>query len=228
MTSVCIYSANLGGWDRPEIQDTHEPQTYPCDFVYYTHDEENLMPLTDPRPPHLVRWPWCMQAKAYRVFPNKCKKLEGYDLVIHLDAQDQIINKNFVKEIVESNIFDYNLALSVHGDRHCPIEELTHVLSIGKYVETGREALTSRIEKYQKEGMPTKLGLYWDGFIVYNMHKFSNELAETWWTDINETKAAWPCSQACLVYALWKTGVKPKIMPREYGFYHYFAIHNHK
>jgi hypothetical protein len=90
--SVCVYQVNCGHWDHYGIKDSHAKQTYPCDFVYYIDDEENLFPLPDPRPPHLIRWPYCMQAKAYRIFPNKCKKLEGYDLVIHLDAQDQIIN----------------------------------------------------------------------------------------------------------------------------------------
>lgn len=227
MASVCIYQANFGLWDHNHIKDTHAEQTYPHDFVYYTHDEENLCPLPNP-PPHLVRWPHCVQAKAYRVFPNKCSKLQGYDLVIHLDAQDQIINKDFVKDMVESDVWDYPFAVSIHGDRHCPYSELTHVLNIGKYIENGRKAVTSRIEKYEREGMPENLGLYWDGFLAYNMEKFSETLAQIWWEDIWESKAAWPCSQASLVYALWKTGVKPKVMPREYGFYHYFAIHNHK
>jgi hypothetical protein len=123
---------------------------------------------------------------------------------------------------------EYNLGISVHGDRHCPYAELQHVYNIGKYVETGIYSIISRIEKYQKEGMPENLGLYWDGFIAYNMRNFSIELAETWWTDINEAKAAWPCSQASLIYALWKTGIHPKVFKREYGFYHWFAIHNHK
>lgn len=237
MTSVCLYQCNFGDLDHMEISESHVKQTYPYDFVYYTTDEENLFPLDQPRPFHLARWPWCVMAKAYRIFPNKCKKLEGYDIVIHLDAQDQIINENFIKDVVESDIYDYNLMVSVHGDRNCPYQELEHVSRIAKYKENGNSPgvyfggshpIWSRVDKYTAEGMPKHLGLYWDGFLAYNMNKFSTELAETWWNEICETKGTWPCSQASLIYSLWKNNIKPKVIPREYGWHHYFNVKNHK
>ena len=224
MTKVIIYQCNFGKWDMPHIKNLHVKQSYPHDYVYYDHDEENLFPI----PQHLAVWPFCVMAKAYRMFPNKCKKLQGYDLVIHLDAQDQIIHSDFVKEIVESEIMNYPVGFSMHGDRNCPYAELNICRNIGKYVQDGEEALTSRIEKYKKEGMPENLGLYWDGFIVYNMHNFQEKLAEVWWNEVLETNCSWPCSQGCLIYALWKTGVKPKVFPREYGLNHYFIVNNHK
>lgn len=212
MLKVCVYSVNLGEYDK--TKKIHVAQSYPCDFIYYEVNEENLNP-DGPIP---------MQAKAYRVFPNKCSKLAGYDLAIYIDGNVEIIHPDFIRSIVQSDILDYNIGFSLHPWRDCAYDEIVAHTDT-KY---NQEIMKCYFFKFEKEGLPRHSGLYWNGFIVHNMQNYAEHLMTMYWETMLEFPAAFPPCQPVLSYVLWKTGMVPKVFPIQYGTNNWMRIHKHK
>lgn len=209
---ICIYSVNIGRYDY--YQD-HIKQTVPCDFGCYTEDFENLNPHETSN---------YMKSKIYRMFPNKCSKLQGYDLAIYIDGNVRIISERFIEEILNSNIMDYEFGISKHNEQDCVYNEIEISKRISKY---DKNLLDRYTERYKTEQFPIHNGLYWAGFIVHNLNNTS-PMFEHWWKECNYFGSVLTQDQVTLPYAIHKTKPNFKLFEPEYKKDHWVRIYGHR
>lgn len=220
---VCVYTAMFAGYDR--ILE-HIPQTVDCDFMIFT-DDKSGMPTDrfriiikdnpgDQTSPSLKNT-WL------RLFPFDIPELNGYQILIYIDANVRICDPSFVEQILRrcEDTDDFDLMLSEHPWNVCLYQEARDSRQIGKYKNTDLER---QIATYRREGFPTNAGLYWNGLIVYNRacdQPRVRQFLQMYWHELiayNRTSDPdpRPQGQVSLPYCLWKSGLKLVTIPQLY------------
>jgi hypothetical protein len=91
--SVIIYTVNIGGYD--ELVPNHIPQTHPnVKYKTYNSDEDGI--ATTARGSY-------EQSKRFRMASHLLRGFEEYDFAIYIDSNVEIINPNFVSEMLENH-----------------------------------------------------------------------------------------------------------------------------
>ena len=147
-------------------------------------------------------------AKEYKILAHKF--LEEYDASLYLDASTVIFND--ISLLINDFIVNEKFVMYKHPERNCVYEEGEAILWRLKH---NPEHIIKQIEKYKADGLPVGVGLLEASFIWrhHNDQKLK-DFMEHWWKEITETSLR---DQLSLSYIMWKTEVRPKILPPEFG-----------
>jgi hypothetical protein len=220
---VIIYTVNIGGYD--DLVPSHVAQSHPhITYKTYRSDEDNIAPT--------ARGSY-ERSKRFRMASHLLKGFEEYDFAVYIDSNVEIINPNFISEILENhNEEKWDFLMSHHHHRNGVITEvmLANAYVPNKYSEVGLRALTPIAEECKET-------VTWCGFNVQWLKspRYSNLKVHfnLWWDYIRldpvgvaDDQITWP-----IVYEKLKDtplGIKFKIIKHQHKSNHYFRIYDHK
>lgn len=149
------------------------------------------------------------QAKHYKAFPHL--HLAEYDASLFVDANTVFLG-DFPRFIERWCVHESFVAWG-HPTRNDARAEAAAVLAADK---APPENTVRQIEHYIDSGLPRATGLVEAGFIWRDHNdKGLNALMSAWWSEM-EHHDSWR-DQISLCFLMWKTGVRPKILPSSLG-----------
>jgi hypothetical protein len=168
---ICIITANIG-----TIDEVHPPvtQTMEYELCYYT---ENTLPFPLPNLDNRMK---------ARYFKTQAHRFLDHDIFIWIDSSIEIINKDFVKIIVEY-LKDADIIVSKHKQRESVYEELEYIIDkmkagdkylLRRYV---KQPLYKEYEFYKKAELPTDFPLYNSFFFAFKKDNQTKLLMNHWW-----------------------------------------------
>ncbi len=220
MNRIAVVTAVTGGYDRP-IKHTAAYRD-DVDYLYFTDGQSS---------PADSEWQVCRLpegitgdlrklAKIPKLNPHMIPALCEYDYVIWVDGSMQIVNDNFVEEVLS---FLYRgLVLSPHwDDRDCGYDEAEVLIGTGYYDQD----FEGQCDSYKKEGFPEHYGLYAAGVQARDMNvpkvKFFGEI---WFREVLDWTSR---DQVSCGYALWKSGLVPDVLDESFDKYGWVCINAH-
>lgn len=196
---IAVYTFITGGYDE-----LHQPLVIDEDADYYVISDSKL---SDPGIYQYIDVASVVPDGILDSFKqNRYCKMHGaqifkdYDYSIYLDGSIQIAG----------SITDYleqtgrtGLALYLNEDCRCIYETGIVITLIGR---CDFEMARNQLKSYAIDGMPENYGLLCGGHIFRdNKNSLGNELMELWWNEYLK----WPTrDQLCLIYVMWKMGLK--------------------
>jgi len=138
--------------------------------------------------------------------------LKDYKYSIYIDANIDVLSKEFFDAIDEQRKRPQAFSLMSHPARDCVYDELDACIQLQK---DDPAVMKSQIKLYKEAGYPRRNGLYASS-ILYREHLDETviRVMEEWWGWLTTYSKR---DQLSLPYALWKRGYKPGILPFTYG-----------
>lgn len=128
-------------------------------------------------------------------------KFHKSDIYIYVDANYYIKNRF---DSLLKRFFRGGYMTMPHPKRRCIYDEALEVIKQGK--DEGN-IVNAQMEKYQKENLPKRLGLFANGFFVRD-NSF-NDVCEDWYNEVYKHSHR---DQLSLMYALWKYNKKVSLI----------------
>ena len=195
-TNVVVYSVNLNKYDDSVV---HVLQTYPCVFVNYTEDEDGI--ALDGRNSYEA-------SKKFRMAAHLLKKVKDADIAVYLDGNVQILDPDFIKNVVQHHSKHmWDLLMSPHEQRETNTQEIDECLQGFKYSSEGL--------KMQRELMVSKGRLCWCGFnarwLKSPLSKHVTFMMDSWWFLVKMDPYGVANDQICFPKALdlTRTALRP-------------------
>jgi len=146
-----------------------------------------------------------MYANYYKIQSINLELFKNYDYIIWMDVSIEIININFVDDIINLISDEYDFYIFEHAFRDSIKQEFFESILMPKYKN---QKICDQIINYYHQGyIDTKL--YEAGFFIYKNNTNINILMNNWWEEI--LKYSYQV-QISLSYVLWKNNIKPKII----------------
>lgn len=159
------------------------------------------------------------KSKVAKIVPHRFDVLNEYRYIIWIDGDMQIINENFIPEIL--SYMNNGLVISPHFDgRDCAYGEAT--IRPPKYQN---EPLDEQCDFYRKDGFPEHMGLYECGVMARDLkNQDVIDLSELWF----EQNITWSYQdQVSLPYCLWKKNFTPDVLPTTFRNLRWVSINAH-
>ncbi|WP_202225393.1 LamG domain-containing protein [Okeania sp. KiyG1] len=212
-----IYTANIGGYDRPIPL---EPELTEGWDAYYFSDNPNFecpgwkhiyVDTEKIRLDSKVAYAREIKARPHLHLPN-------YDVTLWIDSNFTVKRKlnDFLK-----NLPDEDFIVTKHPKRSCIYEELQQPRVI---VKTGQSILDEVKAKLERQCFPKNFGLQETNFLLRKNRESCRIIGELWW-DYMETYHAYR-DQLWLSYVLFKTELNISCVHREVRN-RYFNIKEH-
>lgn len=214
-TVVC--TAVVGGFDYQ----TSSKFIDGVDYIYFT-DGKSPFPI-------LPKWKEVVlgdenldnrrRAKRPKIFPHSIDILNNYKYLIWIDGDMEIINENFVPEIL--SYLKNGFVMSPHFDgRKCAYGEAS--IRPEKYA---KEPFEEQINLYKSEGFPENYGLYECGVSARDMtNEEVKNFGEVWY----HQNMIFSCQdQVSAPYCLWKTNFVPDVLPKSFRDFQWVHINAH-
>jgi len=142
-------------------------------------------------------------AKICKIIPEMF--IPGYDYYFWVDAtHDVVVNP---KTIIDNYLQDTDIAVFRHKHRNCAYGEAAEIISLG-YDHINN--VTNQTKEYKKIGFPQEFGLFELPVIVRKSSFEMSTFNLMWWEQICKYSSR---DQISFPFCLWKTGIKPSIMP---------------
>lgn len=160
------------------------------------------------------------KSKIAKIYPYAFDFLEKYKYLIWIDGDMQIINANFVPEVLSH--LNHGLVMSPHFDgRDCAYGEAS--IRPAKYKN---EPISEQVDFYKSEGFPEHAGLYECGVMARDMTNEAVKKVAMLWMEQNLT---WSYQdQVSFPYSIWKLGYKPDLLPQSFRNYNWVLINAHR
>ncbi len=199
---IAIYTTNFGHYDN--IYPTLEFNELNIDWFYFT-DNKNInnnvngwnikhFEVLDKNPRLTSRY--------YKI--NSHEILPEYDIIIYIDSNMQILNKNFINFCLYHYNEELGFTIQKHNKRTNIFQEYD-VLFNRYYNKKYNEKLLVQIEDYKKNNFIAETPLYLGGLLIRNNNENTKKINETWY---NEFKKYPFRDQLSLPYILWKNNYK--------------------
>lgn len=223
--NTVICTAVTGGYDYAFRQ----PPLLGVDYIFFT---DGNSPNEIPSPWKIEFLPECdshldnrRRAKRPKLNPHSIPILNNYKYMIWIDGEMQIINPNFVDEMMQ--FMNNGFVASLHPDaavengRYCAYGEAT--IRPPKYAS---EPLDAQCDFYRSEGFPENYGLYACGLSARDMtNEKVKQIGELW----HEQNLTWSYQdQVSFPYCLWKYNFKPDILPKTLYHMGWLSLNLHK
>lgn len=220
MTSMTVYTCEVGGYDVLSEPTGHEPD---IEFICFTDQPDRRVRGWQLRPLHeapvddpglVNRWHKC--------FPHRLGLQTDWS--IYVDSNIRIAGplRKHIETIASRKA---TIACPLHTRRERIADEITACESVGKLDQGQAAAARERIAEHRSKGMPEDARLFENNIVLRHhadpvMHRFS----ETWWSEIlafhGRDQLALPC-------ALWKTGTNSALLGENafdgLGTFHHYA-----
>lgn len=190
--NIIVYTAVFGNYDV-----VLEPEVIPddVDFVCITDNPdiargvwEPLVISDDNLSPKLRSGK--AKVLAHEFFPN-------YEYSVWIDGNMHITGD--IREVIENNLKEKNMAVPDHKDRDCIYEEAHACMESGK---AESEEIIHQMNRYREEGFPENFGLS-ETRILIRRHNESDviDTMEKWWDEYQKGAER---DQLSFEYAAWK------------------------
>lgn len=192
-----IYTAITGGYD-----DISEPE--------FIDDEFDYVLFTDNKNIKSNVWKVVYLENEYKLDNARLARyvkimghifLENYDYSVWVDGKIRIIGPTsdyIAKYQMNEPILCFN-----HYSHENLYEEVVACVQLNKY---NRDEIINQFESYQKEGLPSDIGMIDSAILVRELHNpLVMKLMSAWWEEVKNKTSR---DQLSFNYACWKTGVK--------------------
>lgn len=215
---LCIYTAIFGDYDEIE-----SPAYRPAgvDFICFT-DRNRALPgwdvrVVDPGMNHPVA-----QNRAIKLLPHRY--LSGYDASLYVDA-----NVTFLADpgaMIRQWLHGKPFVAWRHPLRSDVYDECEAILA---GLRNDPSAILAQHAFFQQEKLPRHTGLISCGFL-WRDHRDAGvgQLMELWWDHVSRFGRR---DQPGLGYLMWKTGIRPQVMPKHLGTIYenaFIALRSHR
>jgi hypothetical protein len=151
-----------------------------------------------------------MCAKYYKTQHHTIDILKKYDYIIWMDSSIEIINENFIDNIINLLNNDHQLINFIHPKRNNVNNEVNVSLSMKKY--TGQKIKEQL--KYYNNNKFVDNTLYACGFFIRKQNKKLNKCFDEWWVDNQKWSYQ---DQISYPYILWKNNIIPHVIQEIIG-----------
>lgn len=213
INKVCVYTANYGGYDR-----AYEPKhiNQNVEYVYYTDTTTALD----------VPTPWIAVTNGLMEtgpqMTARCLKTiympARFDFVIWHDANLVLMDDPY--ELINLFMDDADIALFQHP-AHVDLTQEGMAIQLKKGIPA-KEVLR-QTRHYRSIGYKNDNGHYESGFIIRRVSPKIHQFNGIWWDHIQSFCIR---DQMSLGYALWRTGLRVKVLPG--SCYHSAFIDAHR
>lgn len=197
---IAIYTCITGKYDNllePYYIDEK------CDYFIFTdQDVESNVHKVLRIPEHIEELNNNILKNRYIKFhPHELFEKE-YEYSIYIDGNLQQISN--LSAFVNNINNDIGISMHKHSIRDCIYDE-AKILKI--YKKGNPEFIKAQVEKYKKEGFPTKYGMAEANVIVTDLkNETSKKIFEDWWKEFLDSKSL--RDQLSLPYVLWKNNLQ--------------------
>lgn len=148
------------------------------------------------------------ESRYYKMFPYKI--LNGYDASLYIDANYLIVGD--IRKMIETWLKGGKFIGFMHPTRSDVYDEIFEILIQKKYEPKN---IIEQNKKFIKEGLPRNTGLIEASFL-WRDHKDEDvkKLMKEWWQLF---KIYGGRDQALLGYLMWKSKIRPKVLPKSLG-----------
>ena len=206
-----VYTVNFGKYDKLKIINRQKGWDYfafiDSNISDYNNTNWTLIPISDKL--NNLNVSDIKKTRYLKLFPHLFFK--NYSLSIYIDATYKIIDdlNEFILRILDNK---YSIISLEHPDTSSVNTEIDVVISVKK--EKQSIGLKVR-DKYIKEHFPDNLGLTENSIIIRKHNeKECIELMKEWWKEIENYSHR---DQLSFNYVRWKTGIKNKIIPKNFA-----------
>lgn len=145
----------------------------------------------------------------------------GYDYSLWIDGNVMLRGRNIEALIKNNKSGDY-ISLHQHVKRDCVFDEVQACINAKK---DNPDLMLKQLDKYRKEGFPTKIGLVETAEIVRQQnHKNTKRLNLLWWDELNNNSIR---DQLSFNYICWKNSFHYSVMEGIQWLDPYFNIYKH-
>ncbi len=142
-------------------------------------------------------------AKIYKVMPHLF--LPDYDYWFWVDLTHEVIMNPF--EVIKNFLVDEEIGLWNHTSRKCIYQEAD---AVSLYGYDHKDLLDAQVQYYKNNGYPENNGLFELPVSIRKNTEKIKILNLRWWEQICRFSSR---DQISLPFVLWKTNIKPKILP---------------
>ncbi|MCJ7874829.1 DUF616 domain-containing protein [Phaeobacter sp. J2-8] len=201
---ICIYTTLFGDIDKLN------PVTNPVegiDYICFTDRQRQAkgwrQVIVDPGQPTDN-----LNAKIFKVLPHKY--LQDYEYSMFVDANTVFLGRT--GELIDFCLAGGDFVMWQHPLRD---DTFTEVCAIIAHRRHGPEKILAQIQHYGEQGLPRNAGMFEASFIWRrHMEPGLSDFMEKWWDHICEFSSR---DQISLSYLVWKTGVRPGLLSRDFG-----------
>lgn len=224
MNSVAIFTCVFGNYETT-LKTVHVTQSanFTFDFYCFT-DNANALVVSDETNWNIVPFSpcreWCEQEHAgalelmhnvvlCRANPHRLPFVREHTRCVYIDANVLVRDPDLLPSIFANRPPRRLLQLYKSPTRTCAyVESMFSEKRLKKYCNTD---LNAQRVRYTEEGMPTDVGVWWNGFIIFfDIHDPAMREFYTLWSDEmthyvkDATKPYHAQGQVSLPYVLWK------------------------
>lgn len=213
MKNIAVYTAIINGRDTLVDPPFVSPD---CDYICFS-DAPHTSAVWDVRVQPRTHQDPCRDAKSYKVLSHL--HLPEYEYTLWIDGSHSIATDPL--ELVETYLYNKDIALMAHPNRTCMYEEAAVCMHL-KLDNTDR--IDAQIQRYKSENFPENDGLYSCGIILRRNAPNITALNEAWWKEITDASRR---DQISFPYCLKKTHTEAAIIPGHYYKNPLFPHHGH-
>jgi hypothetical protein len=214
---IAIVTANIGNYDVKYIDISNIKNKKYFDWYYFTDNNSikskdwSIMNdnVINKNIENYFNNKNMMIAKYYKVQPFHIEVLKKYKYIIWIDSSIQIINVNFVNDIIQkitSNQLDTEIFLFEHANRTNIMDEYILSSTLSKYKDCN---MLNQITDYIDKDVNSNYKLYECGIIIYKSVSSIYSLCDDWWSEINKYGFQ---DQLSMPYVLNKNNINPILL----------------
>lgn len=151
MKDIVVYTAVSKGYD--DLKAPPDPWRREADFVAFIEEPEQASGWLFRRLHDGFRDP-CRNAKIHKILPHLFFPTAQYSLWI--DGSVQIVADAMPRQLIDTHLAEYDLAVFQHRRRHCVYEEGEYCMARGL---DSPEIIANQLARYREEGYPLNNGL---------------------------------------------------------------------
>ena len=218
---IAVITANIGGYDKDLTDISKIINKDFFDWYYFTDSFITSMDWNiienktiEKNIKKTFGYKAMMNAKYYKVQPFHIEILKKYEYIIWIDGSIELINLNFVEDIIRKIIstpLEKDILLFEHYIRENIWDEYTLSCNIPKYSDCD---MLIQVEKYMNDigYMKSNPIMYECGTIIYKACPSIYNLCDNWWEEINKYGFQ---DQLSFPYVLYKNGIIPELLNEE-------------
>ena len=213
MAKIALYTVNTGEYD--EIKPLNARMFPGIDCYMVTDSNVELQGwkkilVTPDADPH-------RQQRYYKIMYHKIAELKGYDTVIYVDANIDVIRP--ITALIQQ--FKGGLLTSIHPKRDCVYHEGWACIDLHK---AAKEVVLAQLSDYAARGIRPGSGMYQTGFIIRDQSPETHSFCKLWHQELDKHSHR---DQLSIIPARDELGFKISTFPAQ-TFRTYFRTTPHR
>jgi hypothetical protein len=203
---IIVYSANIGGYDKPSELTSYDKN---IEYIYFTDNTNFTSEIWNIKPIDFVNPKLDNRRKSRFLKLNPHIVLPEHDISIWMDGSLEPIFTSAHELLEKIGFGDNNIMCYKHRFRNCIYDECEEVLN---WKLDFPALVVTQSTNYYNKGFPRNYGLYENGFMIRRNNDKMKKFNEFWWNEVSKNSARDQLSQ---MYSCWVT--KTNILPITVG-----------